>query len=95
MHIISRKILRQFWAQHPDSEHALSRWFTIMQCHDFMSFAALHTTFPTSDQVKDFVVFNMGGNQYHLITAVHFNRRKVYIRHVLTPQEYNRGAWKT
>jgi mRNA interferase HigB len=30
-----------------------------------------------------------------LIAAIHFNRRKVYIRHVLTHPEYARGAWKT
>jgi mRNA interferase HigB len=40
-------------------------------------------------------VFNIGGNTYRLIAAIHFNRRKVYIRHILTHQEYARGAWKT
>jgi adenylosuccinate lyase len=30
MHVISRKTLRQFWEQHPDSESALVRWFKIM-----------------------------------------------------------------
>src|SRR5262245_505804 len=34
MHVISRKTLRQFWAQHPDSENACARWFKIMQQHD-------------------------------------------------------------
>jgi mRNA interferase HigB len=35
----------------------------------------------------------LGGNKYRLITAIHFNRCKVYIRHVLTHPEYARGAW--
>ena len=95
MHVISRKTLRQFWAQHPDSESALIRWFKIMQRHDFTNFETLRATFPTADKVGDFIVFNIGGNKYRLITAIHFNRRKVYIRHVLTHQEYDRGAWKT
>ncbi len=95
MHIISRKTLRQFWEQHPDSESALIRWFKIMQQHDFTSFETLRATFPTADKVGDFIVFNIGGNKYRLITAIHFNRRKVYIRHVLTHPEYDRGAWKT
>ena len=94
MHVISRKTLRQFWEQHPDSESALVRWFKIMQRHDFASFETLRTTFPTADKVGDFIVFNIGGNKYRLITAIHFNRRKVYIRSVLTHQEYDRGAWK-
>jgi mRNA interferase HigB len=94
MHVISRKTLRQFWAQHPDSEHALARWFKIMQRHDFASVETLRATFPTADKVGDLIVFNIGGNKYRLITAIHFNRRKVYIRHVLTHQEYDRGAWR-
>jgi mRNA interferase HigB len=95
MHVISRKTLRQFWEQHPDSERALARWFKIMQRHDFMTFEALRASFPTADKVGAFIVFNIGGNKYRLITAIHFNRRKVYIRYVLTHQEYDRGAWKT
>jgi mRNA interferase HigB len=27
--------------------------------------------------------------------AIHFNRGKVYIRHVLTHADYDRGDWKT
>jgi mRNA interferase HigB len=94
MHVISRKTLRQFWALYPDSENPLTRWFKIMQLHDFPSFEALRATFPTADKVGDFIVFNIGGNKYRLITAIHFNRSKVYIRYVLTHQEYDRGAWK-
>ena len=94
MHVISRKTLRQFWEQHPDSESALARWFKVMQRHDFTSFETLRGTFPTADKVGDFIVFNIGGNKYRLITAIHFNRRKVYVRHVLTHPEYDRGVWK-
>lgn len=94
MHIISRKALRQFWEQHPDSQTALARWFKIMQHTDFHSFGDLRATFPTADKVEDWVVFNIGGNKYRLITSIHFNRNKVYIRHVLTHPEYDKGAWK-
>ena len=95
MHVISRKTLRQFWEQYPDSERALARWFKIMQQHDSTAFEALRATFSTADKVGDVIVFNIGGNKYRLITAIHFHRRKVYIRYVLTHQEYDRGAWKT
>jgi mRNA interferase HigB len=76
-----------------ERKHACE-WFKIMQRHDFTSFETLRATFPTADKVGDFIVFNIGGNKYRLITAIHFNRRKVYIRHVLTHPEYDRGAWK-
>ena len=34
------------------------------------------------------------GNKYRLITSIHFNRRRVYVRHILTHAEYDRGDWK-
>jgi mRNA interferase HigB len=95
MHVISRKTLRRFWEEYPDSESPLSRWFKIMQRSNFESFDALRATFPTSDKVGDLVVFNIGGNKYRLVASVHFNRGKVYVRHVLTHSEYDRGAWKS
>ena len=94
MHVISRKALRKFWQQHPDSESALSRWFKIMQRSDFNGFGALRTTFPSADKVGDLIVFNIGGNKYRLLASVHFNRGKVYIRHLLTHRDYERGTWK-
>jgi len=94
MHIISRKALRQFWEKHPDSQTALARWFKIMRQTDFRNLSELRTTFPTADKVGDWIVFNIGGNKYRLIASMHFNRGKVYIRHVLTHQEYDRGIWK-
>ncbi len=94
MHVISRKALRRFWEQHPDSESALSRWGKIIQWSDFDSFEALRATFPSADKVGDMIVFNIGGNNYRLIASIHFNRGKAYIRHVLTHSEYDRGRWK-
>ncbi len=29
-----------------------------------------------------------------LIAAIHFNRGKIYIRDVLTHEDYDEGAWK-
>jgi hypothetical protein len=40
--------------------------------------------------IHTLVVFNIGGSKYRLIAAVHYNRGKVYIRHVLTHTEYDR-----
>ena len=94
MHVISRKALRKFWQQHPDSESALSRWFKIMQRSDFNSFGALRTTFPSADKVGDLIVFNIGGNKYRLLASVHFNRGRVYVRHLLTHRDYERETWK-
>ena len=94
MHIISRKALQQFWEEHTDAENALRRWYKIVEQTDFPNLIALRQTFPSADNVGDLIVFNIGGNKYRLVTSIHFNRGKVYIRHVLTHEEYDQGAWK-
>lgn len=94
MHVISRKALCEFWERHPDSQASLSRWHKILERSKFSNFAELRATFPSADRVGELVVFNIGGNKYRLITSIHFNRGKVYVRHVLTHHEYDQGAWK-
>ena len=94
MHIISRKALREFAQRHPDSKTALDSWFHLVRTNQFESFNALRQVFPSADKVGDLIVFDIGGNKYRLITAIHFNRQKVYVRHILTHPEYDKGRWK-
>jgi mRNA interferase HigB len=94
MHLITRKTLRTFWQQHPDSQTALERWSQIIERNKFDSFTQLRATFPNADLVGKLTVFNIGGNKYRLIAAIHFNRHKVYIRHILTHAEYDQDNWK-
>lgn len=95
MHVISRKALRTFWERYPESEQPLVRWHQIVERTIFANFADLRRTFPSADQVGRFVVFNIAGNKYRLVTSMHFNAQRVYIRHVLTHPDYDEGAWKS
>ena len=65
-----------------------------MSSTDFGSFAAIKRVFGSVDKVGKFTVFDIGGNKFRLIAAIHYNRKKVYIRHVLTHAAYDRGKWK-
>lgn len=85
----------EFARTHPDALAPLNAWFTIVRKTDYTSFADLRATFPSADQVSRFTVFNIGDNKFRLIAAIHYNRKKLYIRHVLTHAEYDRGAWRT
>lgn len=95
MHIISRKALREFSQRHPDSKTALDTWFRTLSTNHFESFNGVRQVFASADKVGNLIVFNIGGNKYRLIASVHFNRQKVYIRHILTHPEYDRGSWKS
>lgn len=94
MHVISQKALRAFWIRHPEAETALRRWHQVVESATWTSFADLRGTFASADAYGRCVVFNVGGNKYRIIAAIHYNRSKVYLRHILTHAEYDRGAWK-
>ncbi len=94
MHLITKKTLKAFWDKYPDSKTALIRWTRIIEKNQFCDFSQLRLTFPSADKVGKLTVFNIGGNKYRLITAIHFNRQKIYVRHVLTHKEYDKGEWK-
>ena len=91
MHVITRKRLNEFAEKYPGHE-IVSR--ALVRDHaekPLCEFRAVAETFPHADQVGKFTVFNIGGNKVRLIAAVHYNRNKIYIRHVLTHQEYDTG----
>lgn len=95
MHVIAKPALIAFWTVHPDAEGALLSWHRLMAAGEFADFNELRATFASADYVAPFTVFNIGGNKYRLIAVIHYNRRKVYIRHVLTHADYDRKKWRT
>ncbi|MFZ0537849.1 MAG: type II toxin-antitoxin system HigB family toxin, partial [Candidatus Sulfotelmatobacter sp.] len=51
-------------------------------------------TFSSADAVGKRTVFNIKGNEYRLIAEINYPFGRIYIRHVLTHAEYDRGGWK-
>ncbi len=94
MHIISKKKLREFWEQFPKAKSPLEAWYQIAKRADWENFAEVRETFGRADLVGRFAVFDIGGNKYRLIAVIHFNRGKLFVRHVLTHAEYDEGKWK-
>jgi mRNA interferase HigB len=94
MHIITRKRLNDFAERQPEARSALTRWYHEMKRRNLASFAEVRAVFPSTDQVGKLTVFNIGGNKVRLIAAIHYNRRRVYIRALLTHPEYDEGKWK-
>jgi len=94
MRIIKRKPLLNFGKGHPAAKAGLDHWYRTIKLSSYKSFNALRKTFKSADQVGKFTVFNIGGNKARLIAAVHYNTQMVYIRHILTHEEYDKGKWK-
>ena len=94
MHVISRKKLKEAASRHPDLGGPLDGWFRIAKKAAWRSLADVRRTFATADAVGKCTIFNMKGNQYRLIVEINYVFCRIYIRHVLTHAEYDRGGWK-
>ena len=94
MHVITRKRLNEFAEKYPETENALADWYRLIKQNNFSNLAELKMLFSSADKVGKLTVFNIGGNKIRLIAAIHYNRRKVYIRAVLTHKEYDAQKWK-
>jgi mRNA interferase HigB len=94
MHVITRKRLNEFANRYPETKTALVHWYRLIKQGRFSSFSELRSLFPSVDQVGKLTVFNVAGNKVRLIAAIHYNRNKVYIRSILTHEEYDENKWR-
>lgn len=97
-HLISRKKFREFKTDHPGSAKdygTFMRWCKVIEQAVWTDFASVRATFSTADQVKDFVIFNVGGNKYRIVTRIDYQYATIFIRHVLTHAQYEKGRWKS
>jgi mRNA interferase HigB len=98
VHVISQKALRDFGRKHADAAMPLRAWLKLARHGSFRKLAELKRTFANVDLVpvkgRDFYVFNIGGNKYRLIAAIHFNTQKLFVRQILVHSEYDTERWK-
>ncbi|HSW71179.1 MAG TPA: type II toxin-antitoxin system HigB family toxin [Gammaproteobacteria bacterium] len=93
MHIITKKRIIEAKKKHPKSISALDGWYVVAKKNNFTGFADLKRVFNAVDKVGNLYGFNIGGNKLRLIASIHFNRKKIYIRAILTHAEYAKGKW--
>ena len=99
MRIIKRALLAEFGQRRPDAVEPLNRWYRIARFARWMNLAEVRIAFPHADMItvasgKPVTVFNVGGNKYRLVTAIHYNRQIIYTLRVMTHSEYSRAKWK-
>jgi mRNA interferase HigB len=110
--IIKTQKLIEFLAAHADSRGPLLKWFATTKKSRWKNLTEMRSTFSHADEViagsgKAVVVFNIKGNRYRLITAVHYEKvvnditgqqkiveGKVYLFYFLTHADYDKDKWK-
>jgi mRNA interferase HigB len=97
--IIKQAFLHEQSHRHPQSRSALSHWLAVVKSARWDRFADVRLQFPSADQVevasgKLVVVFNICGNKYRLVAAVHYNSQRVYTLAFMTHAHYSKNTWK-
>ena len=91
MRIIAISKLREFWKKHPQAQIPLRNWFAEASRAGWKSPAEIKDAHRNASFLANRrVVFNIKGNDYRLVVAVHFNRGIMYIRFVGTHREYDK-----
>lgn len=99
MRIIKQSTLLNLAGKHPKSLTAIENWLAVTKKAEWQGLNDVRRTYPHADLVevgsgKKVMVFNIRGNAYRLIVAVHFNTGMVYILRFLTHAEYSKDQWK-
>jgi mRNA interferase HigB len=95
MHVISRKKLREFWADHADAEKELLAWYKVAKAARWTKLTDVRVTFRTADLVGKCIVFNILPNRCRLVVIITKDWKRVLVRHVLTHKDYDPDEWKS
>ena len=88
MRIIALGTLREFWIKHPDALEPLSAWYAIVSRVRWESPVDVKAAYRhASFLAKNRVAFNIKGNDYRLVVAMHYNRQIVHVRSIGTHRQ--------
>ena len=93
MNVIAYRTLRAYIEKNASAKIPLNAWHKEMKRANFNTFNELRARFPSADYVPngELTIFNIGGNNYRLITFVRYSAQTVFIKEVMTHAEYD--AW--
>jgi mRNA interferase HigB len=98
MRIITLKRLLLAAARHSALRPKIIFWHSVAKAAKWKNFADARASMRHADQItvksgRTVTVFNLG-DAYRLITAIHYNRERIYVLRVLTHADYDKEGWK-
>lgn len=91
MRIIALSTLRAFWERHLDAELPLRNWYAEASRAAWRTPADIKAAYRNASfTANNRVVFNIKGNDYRLVVAVHYDRGQMFVRFVGTHRQYDK-----
>jgi mRNA interferase HigB len=94
LHVISKSAWRQAVGSDRKLETAIGEWHKIATCATWQNLVDVRKVYPHADFVDPFTIFNIKGNAYRLVVKIEYRWQMIFVKHLLSHAEYDRGAWK-
>jgi len=93
MRVISVSTLKEFWARpgHGDAEQPLRTWVKVVKAAEWSRPTDVKNTFRSADILSNGrAIFDIGGNKYRLVAAIHYRGKRIFVRFIGTHKDYDK-----
>lgn len=82
----------EFLRDAPKARGPMARWTEIVQSAQWQNIMDVRRVFPTADLIvgTPYTCFNIGGNNYRLITIIAYTQQTVTVVELLAHKDYDR-----
>lgn len=99
LRIIKEQFLREAASANSKAGKWLKSWRSAVKAAEWRTRDDVRKTYPHADSVKvdsgrSVTVFNVCGNDYRLLAAIHYDKQRIYTLQFLTHAEYDKNRWK-
>jgi mRNA interferase HigB len=99
MRIVTEPFLKAMATRFPQAASWLRAFVTNARAANWKNIIDLRQTYPQADAVTvrsggTVIVFNVAGNKFRLMAAIHFNVQTIFTLRFMTHAEYSKNHWK-
>jgi mRNA interferase HigB len=92
MQIVNLHLIEEFKRVHAEAGRPMKEWIDRTSGAEWTKPVDVRRMFSSASFVEDYVIFNIGGNKYRLLTEIFYRLKRVNILRVGTHREYDK--WK-
>ena len=93
MNVISKRGLMKLAQKHQGAIEKLTEWYKTAHKAGWTRLADVRKDFASADQIGEVMVFDICHNDYRLITTVDYPTKRIFVKALLSPKEYDRKEW--
>jgi mRNA interferase HigB len=94
VHVISKSAWREALAADHSLESPISEWYKVARSATWASVVEVRQVYPHADFVDPYTIFNVKGNTHRLVVKIEYRYQLIFVKHLLTHQDYDKGEWK-